>query len=330
VLTASVVATVVFGYLAVRDVKWQATWHALAKSNYAWLVPTFLAVGVSVVLRAIRWQALFMQEHRPGLAPITKAMLVGLFFNIILPARAGEAARIVALKSYAGTSLAETTATIVVERLIDILALLGLLFVCSPWLPHITWLRAAGILAMVALAATALLLAIVIQFARGRAPKLVGFLARLPWLDEARVERMTGSVLDGLLAVRRPRQAAAVFALTTLSWLVLGLAFWFLMIGFHMHLPVLAGLLVAIATGLSFIVPAAPGGLGVFEAAGLAATGAYGIAKSQALGYVLVLHAVNVIPFLILGAVVLATTGLPDRRGIVAPSSAGGGLRSDV
>jgi uncharacterized membrane protein YbhN (UPF0104 family) len=66
-------------------------------------------------------------------------------------------------------------------------------------------------------------------------------------------------------------------------------------------------MLIAIATGLSFVIPAAPGGVGVFEAAGLAATGAYGVSQSRALAYVLVLHAVNVVPFMIAGLVVLAT-----------------------
>jgi uncharacterized membrane protein YbhN (UPF0104 family) len=84
------------------------------------------------------------------------------------------------------------------------------------------------------------------------------------------------------------------------------------MIGFHLHLSVLAGLLVAIATGLSFIVPAAPGSVGVFEAAGLASTSAYGIPNSQALAYVLVLHALNVLPFLIAGLAVLAVSATPS------------------
>ena len=71
--------------------------------------------------------------------------------------------------------------------------------------------------------------------------------------------------------------------------------------------------LVSIAVGLSFAVPAAPAGLGVFEAAGLAATSAYGVPASRALAYVLVLHALNVVPFLAAGAIVLARW-IPRRR----------------
>jgi len=306
VLVASLLISALFAYLAVRNVEWRATWTALRQTNYWSLGPAGAALGFSVLFRAVRWQTLFRREERPALAPVTKAMLVGLLFNIILPARAGEAVRVVALRSYAGTSVAETTATVVIERLFDILSLLALLFLCVPWLPHVTWLRAAVVVSLVAVACTVMLVAIVMHLGRG--PGALGaLLVRLPFLNHEIVGRLTTSVAHGLIALRRPRQAAAALAWTVLSWLVLGLAFWFLMIGFHLHLSVLAGLLVVIATGLSFMVPAAPGGVGVFEAAGLAATSAYGISNSRALAYILVLHAVNVLPFMIAGIAVLAT-----------------------
>jgi uncharacterized protein (TIRG00374 family) len=72
----------------------------------------------------------------------------------VLPARAGEAARVVALNRTSGTSIVEATATVVVERLFDVLCLLGLLFVLAHWLPHVTWLRAAAVLAVVLTALT--------------------------------------------------------------------------------------------------------------------------------------------------------------------------------
>jgi uncharacterized protein (TIRG00374 family) len=268
-------------------------------------------------MRGVRWQALFRRDERPRIGPVTKATLLGLFFNNLLPARAGEAARIVALKSYAGTSRAESTATIVVERLLDVLCLLALLFVLSPWLPHVTWLHAAAIVALVAVALAAILVGIALYLRRRPHAGFVGGLARLPFLSRETVERLTASVTHGFEAARRPRQALVATFWTVTSWLVLGLSFWFLMIGFRLHLSLLAGMLVAVAVGLSFIIPAAPGGLGVFEAAGLAATHAYGIPNSRALAYVLVLHALNFFPYIAAGVAILAAE-TPRRRRVIA------------
>ena len=69
--------------------------------------------------------------------------------------------------------------------------------------------------------------------------------------------------------------------------------------------PVLAGLLVTIATGLSLVLPSSPGAGGVFEAAALVGLQAYGIEKADALSFAIVLHAVNFFPYVLAGLLVL-------------------------
>jgi uncharacterized membrane protein YbhN (UPF0104 family) len=90
------------------------------------------------------------------------------------------------------------------------------------------------------------------------------------------------------------------------------------MIGFDLGLPPLAGLLVVIATGLAFIIPAAPAAVGVFEAAGLAVTSAYDVPRSQAFAYVLVLHLLNLIPYLLAGLLLLAAEARGRRAASLA------------
>jgi uncharacterized protein (TIRG00374 family) len=309
-----VAITVFFTYLALRDVRYGETWAALKRSNYWWLFPTLAALAVHVVLRVFRWQLVFKPDRRPPFDPTAKATLVGYLFNSILPARAGEAARIVALNEYAGTSRAEATATVVVERVFDVLSLLVILFVMTPWLPHVSWLRSAALLALVLAIAFAVAIAVIAIY--GERPVLFALrpLARLPFLDRNRVEHMARNVVHGLESLRNFRHGLAVFLCTTLSWVVLGVGFWFLMLGFDLHLSVLAGLLVTVAIGLSFIVPSPPAGVGIFEAAGLAALSSYGISKSHGLAYVLVLHVVNVLPLIAAGLLVLAVQARRARR----------------
>jgi glycosyltransferase 2 family protein len=302
---ATFVVSLVFGYLAVRGVDFDAAWHALRTSNDWWLGPSLAALAVSVFMRAIRWRVLFDPQRRPPLGSLTKATLIGFFFNSILPARAGEAARIVALKHYAGTSMAEATATAVVERIFDVASLIVLLFALVVWLPHVSWLEPAAIVALVCLLALVSLTLVAWRTPAHRIPRWLKPLTRLPGLREETVVRLTGNVVHGLAALRTPRQALGALLWTFLSWFVLGLSFWFLMIGFDLGLSPLAGLLVVIATGLAFIIPAAPAAVGVFEAAGLAVTSAYGIARSTAFAYVLVLHVLNFLPYIAAGLVLL-------------------------
>jgi glycosyltransferase 2 family protein len=305
VVVGGLAASVVFGYLALRGVKFHATWRALEASNAWWLVPSLAALAASMAGRVVRWRLLFRPAHRPPFVPLAKASVLGLFFNSILPARAGEAARIVALKSYTGIPVAETTATVIVERIADVTSLLLLLLVLVAWLPHVSWLAADEIVAAGCLVGI-VVLGFAVRRLRMRPLPRMRLPVRVPGLNEERMRRMTENALHGMETLVNPRQAAGVLAWTYASWLLLGLSFWFLMFGLHLHLSLLAGLLVVITTGLGFIVPAAPAAVGVFEAAGLTAMSAYAVPRSHAFAYVLVLHLLNFVPFVVAGLLVLA------------------------
>jgi uncharacterized protein (TIRG00374 family) len=256
-------------------------------------------------MRVLRWRVLFTPRTRPTVWPTTQALLVGQFFNNILPLRAGDAARIVALHSLGGSSRVETTATVVIERFFDVLALLLLLFVALPWFPEVTWIRAAGILGIAL--TLALIAAVVVLRVFGERPVrfVLRPLARLPFLFPERVEAAARNLMQGFIALRSPRLGLVGFLWTLLSWLVLAVSFWFVVLGFDLGLSPAAGLLVVIATGLSMIIPSAPAAVGVFEAAAIVALSAYGIPQTSAFSYALVVHALNVLPFVGAGLVVL-------------------------
>jgi uncharacterized protein (TIRG00374 family) len=322
-IALTLAVSAVFGFFAIRGIRLGATWDALRASNYWWLLPSLAALAGSVAVRVFRWQTLFHPARRPPLGSLTRATILGLFFNSIMPARGGDIVRIVALKKYAGTSRAETTATIAVERVFDVCSLVVLLFALLAWLPRVSWLEPAAIAAFACLCVIAVLVVLGRLVANHPVASNLRVLARLPWLREEMVSRLFRNLSHGLTALSRPRQAFAALGLTFLSWLLLGLSFWLLMVGFDLGLSPLAGLLVVIATGVAFIIPAAPAAVGVFEAAGLAVTSAYGIARSPAFAYILVLHLLNFAPFVLAGLLVLGADARARRLPARAP-----GLRS--
>jgi len=303
----TLMVSALFAYLALRNIRYDKTWHALRSINYWWLLPATAALALSVVARAARWRVLFEPGRRPPLWATTKATLLGLFFNSILPLRAGEAARIVALKRYAAVSLAESTATVAVERVFDVLALLLLLFVATPWLPHVSWLRSAAVLGIVLLVLLAGAITVVVLLGERPVRFLLLPVAKLPGFHDLDVDRVAVSVNRGLSPLRRPGHGLLGFAWTVGSWLVSALSLWSLMVGFDLHLSFFAALLATVAVGLAFIIPAAPSAVGVFEAAAIASTKAYGIPQSLGLAYALALHALNFFPFIAAGLVVLAS-----------------------
>ena len=300
------VVSAAFGYLAVRDVRPSETWHALANTQYAWLVPGTLLFALAFLVRAVRWQSLFAPARRPALRPVVESLFVGYLANNLLPARAGEAARVVALNKLARTSVAETTATILIERAFDVLSLLLLLFVMLPWLPHIAWLQTAAILALAVIVVLAALAAVLVRYGERPLRFAVRPLGRLPFIPQESVARAPGNFLHGLAGLLNARVGLVAFGLTTFSWIVLGVSFWCVMEAFHLGLSPLAGLLVVIGIGLAMILPSSPAALGVFEGATVLVLSAYSIDNAEALSYALVLHAMNFFPFIVVALVVVA------------------------
>lgn len=300
-----IAVSAVFAWLALKDVDWSEAWKALQDCNYAWLVPSLAVLALTVPVKAVRWRYLYRGRTRPPFGAAMVALLVGLFFNTILPARAGEAARVVALSREAGTSKAESAATIVLERVFDVLALLVMLFVAVPWLPHVTWLRTAAALGTGLAVVVAAGVAAVALWGERPLRVVLCPLARLPFVPSGRIETAIENVHHGLAGIRSVRLAALSSLLTLAAWLLLALSTWLLMRGFSLHLPFLAGLLVVVAINLALVLPSSPAGLGVFEAATLIALHAYRIPDARAISYALVLHAVNLVPYLAAGLLVL-------------------------
>jgi uncharacterized protein (TIRG00374 family) len=211
---------------------------------------------------------------------------------------------VIDLKRRAGVSRAETSATVVLERLYDVISLVLLLLVFLPWLPRITWLRAVGVLA--GIIGVGIVVAIVVLAVFGERAVRLGLRPLSQFgVSDARLVEISESVGHGLAALRDVRVAAAGFALTTISWLVAAASAWVLMEAFNLDVPISAAVVVVVAVNLSQVLPSLPSGLGIVEAATVLALRGYGVDDAAALSYGLVYHALNFIPFVLAGLVVV-------------------------
>lgn len=312
----------VFIYLTFRGTDFGALGSALRGSNYWPLFPAVAVLALAIFVRAIRWRLLFPSGARPPLRAVTSAMLVGYLFNSILPARAGEAARVLVLRQRAGTPKFESLGTVVAERAIDVLALLALLFAVAPAVPTTTWM--GNVLVVGGLLFFGATVAVVAFAVYGERPArlLLRPLTVLPRLSVERMNTAATNLIRGLSVFRRPGTALAVFVLTLGSWLLIALASWICMRGFGLRLGFAAAILVVVATNLAMILPSGPAGVGVFEAATLVALHAFRARGASALSYALVLHAVSVVPLIVAGYIALHKGALLQHRRTPVPDGA--------
>jgi phosphatidylinositol alpha-mannosyltransferase len=271
---------------------------------------------LSMVLRAGAWTAILRAAlPAAGLRffDALQGTAIGVLMSATLPARLGEPARALIVARRAGRPR-ETTpvvvGTLVSQTLLNVLALLLLGLVAFSTVRVFD--DHHGALVAVAIAPAALLAGVVVVPTVLRA---TGASARLRALT-APVQRAAAQVRDGLLVFRDPRLGAAAAGLQLSAWALQALSCWLLLValGLDSRAGIGAAAAVLLAVNVTAVLPATPSNLGVFQAACVAVlTGAFGISAADALGYGIVLQAVEMATALLMGAPALLKEGLSWR-----------------
>ncbi len=112
-------------YFTFRNVSMKELMESFKTVQYIYLIPAALFSIATYVGRAYRWQILVSPLKQVRVAEMFSPLMVGFMGNI-LPARAGEVLRAYLLGKKQNISFTGAFATIVVERLFDLLMLLFL------------------------------------------------------------------------------------------------------------------------------------------------------------------------------------------------------------
>jgi uncharacterized protein (TIRG00374 family) len=302
-----------------RGIDWSALGKALAGARPLPLVGVVLVTVGVYSARAWRWGDLLAPLGRVGYADLFSATMVGFASGLLVP-RAGELLRpwLVSRRHPIPTSAG--FATIILERLVDMITVLVLfalyLFLLpapaaqveGPAMDLVRWLGVAG--AGVSLAALAFLLAL-----HGNADRVVSaldkLLARAPrWLAQP-LGRMLHSFSDGLAVLRAPVAHLAKIGLQSLVvWLLIALGFYLNHLAFGIDLPFHATFLLIAFLVVGVAIPT-PGNVGGFHTFYLIALSeVYGIDRATAAAAGIAAHALTNLPVLVLGLALLGREGL--------------------
>jgi uncharacterized membrane protein YbhN (UPF0104 family) len=210
-------------------------------------------------------------------------------------------------------------ATIILERLLDIVTVLLLLasfvFVFGKDLAIVNptgfalvkWAGAsAGVVAVAAL---------VVLFVLAGAPeRLRVAMTRLERVLPSKLAGLIAGVAEkfarGLGAIRRPGRLLAALAWSLPLWLCIALGIWSMAMAFRFAIPFTGSFLMIALLTLGVAVPT-PGAVGGFhEAFRVGATAFYGAPDEAAVGAAIVLHLVSIGPSLMLGLFFAAQEGL--------------------
>ena len=273
----------------------------LASTNW-WFLTVSVGLNLgSLWIRAWRWYYLFPPGSHPS--HLFNALMIGYMGNNVLPLRAGEVLRAY-VASRRGQRFWTVVATIVVERVLDGLAVGLIVAALFLWIPIPSQLRwpAAVFLAMDVVAMVAL---IVIALAPGWCAGLARILFhRWTWV-ERRAMDVLGTMTEGLRGVRAGHHFVPIVLTTALIWVLLAISVWTGLRAAHLDLPLAASWAVLAFLGLGVSLPSSPGFVGVVQAATVLALALFSVPRTEALSFSLLIHASQFLPVTLYGVVLL-------------------------
>lgn len=261
--------------------------------SIAWIVASILLYATATIVRAERWHRILELTEVP--APRVDCYclsVVGYMGNNVLPARAGEALRVVLMDSRTHAGKRKLAGTIVAERILDAIVLGAMLVIVAygvlrgDVLPTDRPLLIAGGM-LVALAAG--LVGVSIMRRRGMLVQVRDF-AR-PLLDSARA-------IKG-------RPGVPLLGATVLLWFLEGAVYLAVARAVELHISASGALYLVALTNFVAALPAAPGSIGTFDAAVAFGAKALGGSGAVVISYLILLRSVLYVPITIVGLVIL-------------------------
>jgi uncharacterized protein (TIRG00374 family) len=303
-----VAISVILIFLLFRGVDYQRLWEASSNANlYLW-IPAFLIQYILMLIRAMRWQYLMKPMKEIGIGSLFSATTIGFMANNLLPARMGEIIRAYVIGEREGISVASSFATIVVERIFDIITVLlltmalFLFFTLPSGVLEIKETVRGGAYGLLIVITMAVLFLYILVRHRGKGVSIAkSFLKPFPERVQEQSVLFLDSLASGLEVVKGRRSLAMVSLYSILNWAVSALPIYIITISFGFWPPFSSALLILVLLAFAVSVPSSPGYVGPFHYAVYLGLGFYGIGKEEAIGMAIVMHLAQFVPLVLLG-----------------------------
>lgn len=301
-------------YYSFKDLEWAPFWQAVLSINYWIFGAGALLLVLSNVVRAARWKILLSPQKTIKTNHLFEATMMGYMGNNVLPFRLGEVLRAMVVSKRHDLKVSGVGASIVVERGLDMFSFLILAGIYATLVPTF---ESARLLAILGLSALFMIM-------------ILGF-----WVNrqhekfQVRVEAWSQRFIDGghpkraehLLSIFRGLETMwhmpkpfQVILQTGLLWLMYFMVTFLALAAFDFGLDLVTlwklSSILLVFTTLSLSVPAAPGYVGTYHGAVLAALMIFNIDNDAAKAFAIVMHLMNYLIYTPMGAWYLMKAGL--------------------
>lgn len=291
-----------------HDIRLEELWHSLPALNWRWVALALVLDVLTYVCQGWRWRLLLRPRGEVSLLRATQAVYAGLFTNELVPMRFGELVRAYLVSRWLPAELAAVLPSIIVERLLDGVWLavgIGLAGVFVPMPKRL--LRGVDTLGFVVLVGTVLFVYIVLREEESLAEARPGKIHR--WRVIQVAHGFVRKLAEGLRQIGLSRRFYLAGAISLLMVALQALAFWLLMRAYGLRMSVGVGTVVWMIVHLGIAVPNAPANVGTYQFFTVVGLTLFGVEKTVATGFSVVVFILLTIPLWVLGFLALTRSG---------------------
>lgn len=263
---------------------------------------------LSYVCQGVRWHLLLRPLGRVSVLRTTQATYAGLFINEVLPMRVGEPARAFLVSRWIPAPFVRIIPSMALERLFEgvwLAAGIGLTAILVP-LPG-NLVRSADVLGVAVLVLTAAFVLFVFRTPKTPRAGPDGAVSRRGWIGRAR-SALRG-LGDGFREIGLTRNTYLAFGISLGLFVFQALSFWLILIGYGIGLSFWVGAAVFLIIHFGTALPNAPANVGSYQFFCVLGLTLFGVDKTVATGFSVVVFVLLTLPLLLLGALALGRSG---------------------
>jgi glycosyltransferase 2 family protein len=301
-----VIISIIALFVLSRIVSWDELVRSFASLNLLIVVAAVLLTICSSMARTQAWRILL--GSRVKYWQSFHILNIGFMLNNLFPLRTGEFGRAVLMGKSSGLGTFHVLSTIVIERIFDMVVIAGMLLATLPLVLGTKWAQPFTIAIMGAMLLGLFCLQFLARYKSQVSGWITGIAKRSPWIRRVIVPRIA-SLLDGLGVLASPQKMAESVLWILVTWFFYNAETFVVLARFVPYPPFWWAFFINGAAALGIAVPAAPGGIGVYEASIVGVLSVLQVSTSQALAFALVIHLINWITMSALGIIGLARLG---------------------
>lgn len=295
------IIAVTFLFVSFYDVNLNELIKTLGRIDLKFLLLALFFEFMIPVAKSLRWKFILDPVKKIPVREIFSLYCLGWMVNVILPALTGQVARSFMLSKKQNLAKASSFASIALEVVFDGLSLLLLMVVVSYMFAFPSWLiRGEYTLAI------SVSLGLAFLYFLTHNQKLFSKLkVKFPHKVTEKIDQISHSFSQGLQMLKSSKHIVLVTLFSILSWLSQIAVVTLLLLAFNFKIPVWSAVVIIIINALMMMFPLTPGNIGTFQVATILGLSFFDVHKTEALSFGLVLHSLDILPFLFLGSLFL-------------------------